>query len=179
MSDCPANTCWTKSAPWRMGLRWALTTSEISGRMILYFKKRIRDGGGWSDWKAFRGAHFSSLSSSSLDRALAAALFPHLRPLYLLVPGATKVGELETAQAWAGGCFLAHAGCATLRGSKEPSQSIRAGAAHLTPQCSGMAAQGSHRLIEGTAEGKDLSGSLLEDNLWGFLLLRSNHQRVF
>lgn len=39
--------------------------------------------------------------------------------------------------------------------------------------------QGTHHLIEGTAEAKDLSGSLLEDNLWGFLLSRSNHQGVF
>lgn len=83
--------------------------------MILYFKKRIRDGGGWSDWKAFRGGHFSSLSSSSLDRALAAALSPHLRPLYLLAPGATKVGELETGsgQSWgllSGACRMGHTG---------------------------------------------------------------------
>lgn len=92
--------------------------------------------------KLSEGAIFLLFLPLPLDRALAAALFPHLRPLFLLAPGATKVGELETAPAGAGGCFLAHAGCATLWGSKVPSQSIRAGAAHLTPQCSGMAAQG-------------------------------------
>lgn len=150
MSDCPANTCWTKSAPWRMGLYWALTTSEISGRMILYFKKRIRDGGGWSDWKAFRGGCFSSLSSSFPDRSSAAAFFPHLSPLHVLSSCAhrrNKDGEPDVAKAGGGGCFQAYAERRMCHAGWRQG-AIRAKPGHLTPRCSG-------KTFKGWAEGRE------------------------
>lgn len=155
MSDCPANTCWTKSAPWRMGLYWALTTSEISGRMILYFKKRIRDGGGWSDWKAFRGGCFSSLSSSFLDRSSAAAFFPHLNPLYVLSSCAhrrSKDGEPDVAKAGGGGFFQAYAERRMCHAGRRQG-AIRAGPSDSTVQWDDFSElgrrQGTYHLTEG------------------------------
>lgn len=126
--------------------------------MILYFKKRIRDGGGWSDWKAFRGGHFSSLSSSSLDRSPAAALYPHLRPFYLPRCCRNKDSGAGGGYCRSWGLLWVLAGCASVGGGEEPSQSLqgRGCASDLPVQWDSLSGlirgRGTHPRTEGKAE---------------------------